>query len=102
MWRYIRGSCFVWFGLLSAVVGTPFLVIAVYQLGVERDIANNGVDAVATLVEKGHSTSRGSSSNYWLKYVLTMNTAQSTFARQRSNGKTGAAFATVTRSPFAM
>ena len=70
MWRYIRGSFFFWFGLIFAVVGTPFLVIAVYQLGVERDIANNGVDAVATLVEKGHSTSRGSSSNYWLKYVF--------------------------------
>ena len=55
---------------MFAVVGTPFLVIAVYQLGVERDIANNGVGAVATLVEKGHSTSRGSSSNYWLKYVF--------------------------------
>ena len=70
MWRYIRGSFFLWFGLIFAVVGTPFFVIAVYQLGVERDIANNGVGAVATLVEKGHSTSHSSSSNYWLKYVF--------------------------------
>src|SRR5437763_17001717 len=70
MWKYLRSSFFFWFGLMFAVIGTPFLVIAVYQLGIERDIANNGVGAVATLVEKGHSTSRGSSRNYWQKYVF--------------------------------
>ena len=70
MFNYIRGSFFFWFGLLFAVVGTPFLVIAVYQLGIERQILREGVFANATLVEKGHSSSRNSSSNYWLKYVF--------------------------------
>jgi len=70
MFNYIRGSFFFWFGLLFAVVGTPFLVIAVYQLRIEREILSNGTFATAALVEKGHSSSRNSSSNYWLKYVF--------------------------------
>jgi hypothetical protein len=70
MFNYIRGSFFFWFGLLFAIVGTPFLVIAVYQLKIEREVLTDGVFANATLVEKGHSSSRSSSSNYWLKYVF--------------------------------
>jgi Protein of unknown function (DUF3592) len=70
MFSYIRGSFFFWFGLLFAIVGTPFLVVAVYQLKIEREIIRDGVFANATLVEKGHSSSRNSSSNYWLKYVF--------------------------------
>jgi hypothetical protein len=70
MFNYIRGSFFFWFGLLFAIVGTPFLVIAVYQLKIEREVLTDGVFANATLVEKGHGSSRSSSSNYWLKYVF--------------------------------
>jgi hypothetical protein len=70
MWNYLRGSFFIWFGLLFAVVGTPFLVVSIYQYGVEREIINDGVLGTATLVEKGHSSSRKSSSKYWLKYVF--------------------------------
>ena len=70
MFSYIRGSFFFWFGLIFAVVGTPFLVVAVYQLKIEREIMRDGVFANATLVEKGHSSNRNSSSNYWLKYVF--------------------------------
>lgn len=70
MFNYIRGSFFFWFGLLFAIVGTPFLVIAVYQLKIEREVLTDGVFANATLVEKGHSSSGSSSSNYWLKYVF--------------------------------
>ena len=70
MFNYIRGSFFFWFGLLFAIVGTPFLVIAVYQLKIEREVLTDGVFANATLVEKGHSSSRSSSSNYWLRYVF--------------------------------
>ena len=34
------------------------------------EILRDGVVATATLVEKGHSSSRNSSSTYWLKYVF--------------------------------
>jgi hypothetical protein len=70
MWNYIRGSFFFWFGLIFAVIGTPFLLISIYQFALEREIINNGVLGTATLVEKGHSSSRSSSSRYSLKYVF--------------------------------
>ena len=78
MFNYIRGSFFFWFGLLFAVVGTPSLVVAVYQLKIECEIINDGLFATATLVEKGHSSSRNSSSNYWLKYVFNDRRGQET------------------------
>ena len=71
MWRYLRSAFFFWIGLIFAAVGTPFLIIAIYELSVERDILTHGVTDVATLVEKGHNSSRKSSSSYWLKYVFT-------------------------------
>src|SRR5947207_12514477 len=70
MWHYIRASFFVWFGLFFAAIGTPFLLVAVSELRHEHEITNDGILATATLVEKGHSSSRDSSSNYWLKYLF--------------------------------
>ncbi len=70
MLNYLRGSFFFWFGLLFAVIGTPFLVVAVHELAVEREILHEGLMTNATLVEKGHSSSHNSSSSYWLKYVF--------------------------------
>jgi hypothetical protein len=70
MWNYLKASFFFWFGLIFAAVGTPFLLASIYELNVERDIAEHGIRTEATLVEKGHTTSRRGDSNYWLTYVF--------------------------------
>lgn len=97
MWNYLKASFFFWFGLIFVTVGTPFLLASIYELSVERDIAEHGIRTEATLVEKGHTTSRRGDSNYWLTYVFRINRAASRAAAHKCIGSSGGASRTATR-----
>lgn len=70
MIRYLLASFWFIFGLIWAVVGTPFLIIGIFWLHSEYQIQTHGVSATGTVVQKYHGTTRNGSSNYGIKYVF--------------------------------
>jgi hypothetical protein len=68
--RYLFRSFPFLFGSIWALVGTPFLLIAVFTWRNESYIQKHGIPAEATVVEKLHTSSSNKSSTYALKYVF--------------------------------
>lgn len=69
-WRYLKSEFIFLFGLIWAAVGTPFVGVAVWIMMTESQIAQRGIAAQATLVEKIHGKGDKGSSVYKLKYVF--------------------------------
>lgn len=69
--RYLKSSFWWWFGLIWAVVGTIFIIVAAFIWLAEQEFANGGVSTTGTILEKGYDETIDDDDDdvsYWLSY----------------------------------
>ncbi len=72
--RYLKSSFSWWFGLIWAVVGIAFVVVAAFLWVGEQRFARAGLSTTGTILEKGYEESiedvgdRDDDVSYWLSY----------------------------------
>lgn len=73
-WRYLKSSFLWWFGLIWALVGTIFVIVAALLWLGEQQFSQGGVSTTGTILEKGYETIEevgdrdDDDISYWLSY----------------------------------
>jgi hypothetical protein len=73
-WRYLKSSLLWWFGLIWAVVGITFVIVALFLGLGEQRFSQGGVSTTGTILEKGYEETievgdrDDDDVTYWLLY----------------------------------
>lgn len=67
-WCYLRTSFWWWFGLIWAVVGTPFLVIGLVVWSQDQHALRGGIATTATIIQKDHDADASDRDGYFLRF----------------------------------